>query len=511
MSGEPIAGSGRAVRALQKLRAAYHRAELINSCSLLAEFDRVTTMPPGGGAHRIEQVALLTSLRHECLADPQIADWLDVVEQSPHASDPRVAATLRVVRAEYESVARVPVSLATALQQASAKAIEAWRTAREDEDYETYSPFLNAVVALKQEEADILRDGRADTMSRHDVFFSYNDPGITTHEYQQALRILYRDLQPLIDRLSPTDSPVPPCLRGRPFASSRLESLAAKFAEQIGLDRAWGRFTPGFAPASVHVGRHDTRLTTRCDDDDLFMVMLSTAHEIGHARYHHGLDRFPFGDPVMEPASMSVNEAHARLWEGIICKTPQFWAFAYPFVQEHFRDVLSDVSCDEFVANTRHAVRSGSRARTDELSYCLLMGIRSDIEIALLDGTLTADGLVDEFNDKQRAIFGHNPSLLRGVLSDPHWAANWYGRYPSYVLGSIYAAQMWMAIERDSPDVREGLRYGRFEPIDAWLWKHIQQYGRLLLPNDLMTRATGRPLDPDCWIALMQEQHGANL
>jgi carboxypeptidase Taq len=500
-----------AVRALQELRAVYQRSELICSCLLLAQFDQVTGMPPSGNTHRADQMAFLAGQRHECLADPRIADWLDAVEQSPHVSDPTIAATVRVIREEYEWRARVPVRLASALELASSKAIEAWRAARDARDFRTYARSLDAVVVLKQEEADILREGRSDITSRHDVFFGYNDPGITTQEYRTALAVLYRDLQPLIDRLSPTDSHVPPGLIGRSFPAHRLESLAARFAERIGLDRAWARYVPGLHALGFHIGRNDMRIVTRCEEDDLFQTLLMTAHEVGHARYHHGLDRFPFGDPLMEPASMSMNEAHARLWEAIICKLPEFWTFAYPLVQEHFHDALHDLSYAEFVADTRHAVRSGTRARTDNLSYCIWSGIRSEVEIALLDGTIRADELPDDLNTRSRAIFGNEPSLLRGALADPHWAANWYGRYPTYVLGSIYAAQMWAAIERDYPGVREGLRCGQFEPIYAWLWKHIQQYGRILLPADLMTRATGSPLDPDSWVALMREQHGNQL
>ncbi|HSY84535.1 MAG TPA: hypothetical protein VK807_22415, partial [Gemmatimonadaceae bacterium] len=133
-----------------------------------------------------------------------------------------------------------------------------------------------------------------------------------------------------------------------------------------------------------------------------------------------------------------------------------------------------------------------------------------EIEIALLDGVLKADGLPDAINSKTRAIFGNEPTILRGALADPHWAANWYGRYPSYVLGSIYAAQMWAAMQRDIPGVREGLRGGQFESIDAWLWKYVQQYGRLLLPADLMARATGAPLDATKWVALMRQQYDAS-
>jgi carboxypeptidase Taq len=85
-------------RALDALRAAYRRSEIIQSCYLLAQFDQMTVMPPSGNAHRAEQMAYLAKLRHDCLADPRIAEWLDTVEQSPRKREPDVDATVRVIR-----------------------------------------------------------------------------------------------------------------------------------------------------------------------------------------------------------------------------------------------------------------------------------------------------------------------------------------------------------------------------------------------------------------------------
>jgi len=188
--------NGRADHALQELRAAYRRSEIIQSCYLLAQFDQMTVMPLSGSAHRAEQLTYLAKLRHDCLADPRIAEWLDAVEQSPCKQEPDVAATVRVIRMEHEFLARVPTGLAVAINDTSAEAVGAWRAAREDRDFEIYRPFLDEMIRLKREEADVLRDGRCDTVSRHDVYLGFHDPGVTTQEYQAALATLHTGLRP---------------------------------------------------------------------------------------------------------------------------------------------------------------------------------------------------------------------------------------------------------------------------------------------------------------------------
>lgn len=80
-------------------------------------------------------------------------------------------------------------------------------------------------------------------------------------------------------------------------------------------------------------------------------------------------------------------------------------------------------------------------------------------------------------------------------MQDVHWPSGAIGYFPSYTLGAIIAAQLWSAIERDQPNVREDMRNGRFVGLNEWRRESIwQQASKYSIP-DLIQRATGEKLN----------------
>ena len=53
---------------------------LLGSCEAVLHWDHQTYMPPKGGAHRAEQLALLAGLCHEQFTAPEIGDLLSLAE-----------------------------------------------------------------------------------------------------------------------------------------------------------------------------------------------------------------------------------------------------------------------------------------------------------------------------------------------------------------------------------------------------------------------------------------------
>lgn len=68
--------------------------------------------------------------------------------------------------------------------------------------------------------------------------------------------------------------------------------------------------------------------------------------------------------------------------------------------------------------------------------------VRYELEKALLQGTLAVADLPAAWNEKYRQYLGVEvPDDARGCLQDIHWAMGDFGYFPSYALGSAYAAQ----------------------------------------------------------------------
>jgi carboxypeptidase Taq len=58
------------------------------------------------------------------------------------------------------------------------------------------------------------------------------------------------------------------------------------------------------------------------------------------------------------------------------------------------------------------------------------------------------------------------------------------------------AAQLFEAARRQRPEIPEAIASGDFSPLVGWLRAHVHCYGSRLSTQELLTEATGRPLDP---------------
>jgi carboxypeptidase Taq len=99
-------------------------------------------------------------------------------------------------------------------------------------------------------------------------------------------------------------------------------------------------------------------------------------------------------------------------------------------------------------------------------------------------------------------------SPSEGILQDVHWSDGSFGYFPTYALGSAFAAQFFHAMKKDI-DVDDALRNGRYTDCIAWLKEHVQKYGARLNADEIMRKATGEPFDPDYFLNYLEEKYTA--
>ena len=92
-------------------------------------------------------------------------------------------------------------------------------------------------------------------------------------------------------------------------------------------------------------------------------------------------------------------------------------------------------------------------------------------------------------------------------MQDVHWPGGAFGYFPSYTLGAMIAAQQWAALEKAQPKVRDDIRKGDFTGVNQWrsdnIWKQASRYST----PDLITRATGEPLNADFFKAHLKQRY----
>ena len=104
--------------AYDRLAARFARIATLGEASSVLNWDAATMMPPGGGAARGDQLAVLAGMSHALLVATEVGDDLAAAEQAGE-NDPWRAANLRLMRHAYTRATAMPADLVEAQARAN--------------------------------------------------------------------------------------------------------------------------------------------------------------------------------------------------------------------------------------------------------------------------------------------------------------------------------------------------------------------------------------------------------
>ncbi|MCY4260450.1 MAG: carboxypeptidase M32, partial [Rhodobacteraceae bacterium] len=235
----------------------------------------------------------------------------------------------------------------------------------------------------------------------------------------------------------------------------------------------------------------DVRITTRIDETDPFNCLYSTIHEVGHATYEAGINKAYRLTPIGSGVSMGVHESQSRLYENQLGRSRPFATWLHGRMQELFGDAgTRDPAV--FYAGVNRLRQNPIRTDADEVQYNLHIILRFQIERQLINGVMPVQDVSDVWNERFLEMFGFpidRPS--HGFLQDVHWSAGYFGYFPTYTLGNLYAACLHQALRDAVPTLDDSLARGDPSPATRWLRESLQQFGGLRSPRDTIETACG--------------------
>jgi carboxypeptidase Taq len=160
------------VSAYDRLAARFKLIATIGECASMLGWDAAAVMPPGGGAARGDQLAVLAVLRHAHLTAPEVEADLEAAE----TSDPWDTANLSLMRRGFARAKALPADLVEAQAKANSDCEKVWRVARHDGDFSLVEPHLAEVLRLTREAAAILASALG--LSPYDALMDGYQPGI---------------------------------------------------------------------------------------------------------------------------------------------------------------------------------------------------------------------------------------------------------------------------------------------------------------------------------------------
>ena len=177
-----------------------------------------------------------------------------------------------------------------------------------------------------------------------------------------------------------------------------------------------------------------------------------------------------------------------------------------PAGASYFPETLADISAEDFYRAVNKAEPSLIRTEADELTYCLHVMVRYELEKRLIAGTLAVSDLPGEWNRLYKEYLGVDvPDDTHGCLQDTHWSGGSFGYFPSYALGSAYGAQMLWAMQKDLGELNDRLARADLTDVKAWLAEHIHRHASLYQPSVLLENACGA-FDPEHYVRYLTEK-----
>jgi carboxypeptidase Taq len=476
----------------------------LRSTKSLLFWDQQTYMPKEGVAGRAEQVATLSRLAHEMLTDDETKRLLDASGE-PNPSSEEGALIRRALR-DYERATRLPAELVAETSRVTSLAEPAWVRAREESDWSHFAPHLDKVLTLKREAAEAL--GYED--HPYDALLDAYEPGAKKARLEIMFEELKEGVLPLIRAVvakgNGKDGAAP--LKGA-FGEAGQEEFGRAVISAFGYDWERGRQDRSVHPFCINFGPGDVRITTRFDGGWLAPALFGTMHEAGHALYEQGVDPDYARTPLGGGTSMGVHESQSRLWENLVGRSRPFWSHYYPKLREVFPKVLDGVDSEEFYRAINVLEPSEIRVEADEVTYNLHILLRFELEVALIEGSLSVADLPAAWNAKMDAylsVIPKNDSV--GVLQDIHWADGLFGYFPTYAIGSVLSVQFFDAALKAHPDIPEETRSGRFSTLLGWLRENVHRHGSRYYPHELVERTNGHPLDTVPYLRYLEDKFG---
>jgi len=484
---------------------------LLGHIEALLGWDQATYMPSKAIEERADQIALVEGLAHERQISPEIGSILAALGSTadnpmgdPALSDPE-RAYLRVWRRQYDRETKLPAALVSEYARETSKSLAAWAKAREQNDFAGFAPCIEKMFRLSKERAACLNpEGRP-----YDVLLDLYEPGASEASVGAIFSALRTELSSLLGKIRSRPQ-VDSSFVSRPCDDAHQAAISSWLMNELNYDKGCGRLDTVEHPFTTTIGEHDVRITTRYLRSDFTSSMFSTIHESGHALYELGIavpEAFR-RTRLADAASMAVHESQSRLWENMVGRSESFWRPRYAKLQELAGGALDGVNREHFVRGINRVEPSLIRTEADEVTYCLHIILRFELESDLLAGRLAVKDLPEAWNNKMKELLGIvPPDNKSGCLQDMHWAEGYIGYFPSYALGNIYAAQFWDKMHNEHPDMEERLAAGDCRCVLDWLRKNVHSGGAAWLPSEIIRNSTDEPLNPAHYINYLNRKY----
>jgi carboxypeptidase Taq len=471
----------------------------------LLGWDQMTYMPLKGSQDRAEQLSLISRLIHERVSSNTLYDHLKKLDEKKDTLSEKDKIVVKKLYHDVEKARKVPSSFVEKMAKTTTIAYSLWQEAKEKDNFSLFKPHLEEIIELEKQYIDYVKLPGHPYNSLLDDY----EEGMTVDILRKEFSILRQHLVEILQKI--TDSPLynkqqPASMK---FTADQQKKLCDTLLDRLNFPLERARLDVSTHPFTTSIGDDDVRLTTNYEKDGLLSSFYSTMHEAGHALYELGILKGDYKDTVISDApSLGIHESQSRFWENMIARGKPFWTYFTPIFHKIAPEICRSMNAETWYRTVNQIKPSLIRVEADELTYCLHVILRFELELDLLEETITVAELPGAWNQKMTEFLGVTPQTdKQGVLQDMHWSGGNFGYFPTYAIGTIYAAQLFKQFFKEHPGLPDEISHGKFSSILSWLSSHVYQYGSLMTADEIIKKTCNQGLNSKVFIAYLQGKY----
>lgn len=454
----------------------------------LLQWDLQTAAPRKGLESKLEALSFFSTEAFRLRTSPEYGAMLKKLSQPEELNhlDTGMQTTVKRCYRDYIRSSRVPRDFFTEYVVACGRSEKAWEDAKRKCDFAVFAPHLEKMIAMTRQYAQY----QEPDMEPYEMLLDCYEEGMDSAAIDRIFEELKSGLLPLLKRIQAAPSPDLSVLEGHYDidAQKKVQKLLLSY---IGYDFEGGTVAESEHPFTMGLCHGDIRVTNHYLEDQPLSAMFSAIHEGGHAIFEQNIDPVYRNTAVEAINLMGLHESQSRFYENILGRNINFWLPIYEKLGKLLPQ-FQEISPETFCRAINNVHPSMIRTEADEVTYCLHIILRYEMEKAIFRDQVPVEQLPALWNDKMEQLLGIRPANDgEGILQDMHWSDGSFGYFPSYLLGSIYDGMFLCQLKKELGNPDTILKQGRVSDITKWLNERIHRYGSLYNSKEVIERVCG--------------------
>ncbi len=479
------------------------RLNALNYALYLISWDSETEAPLGSLDEKTKQIGKLVEMQLEISHQ---SAYIEALRELVKMKDTLDEVTYLSVKKDLESVEKelkIPEDELINYEMLLAKANSIWLEAKRSNDYNKFKPVLEQIINWEKKYIHYLE---TENLKGYDVLLDDYEKGFTQNDYDAFFDTLKKELVPFVKQII-RQTPTNDDFNKKYYAIDKQKKYATYLSKVMCFDPLYGVIKESEHPFTSGYGTTDLRVTCHYYTHLLTSSIFSMIHELGHATYERQCNPIFDDTSLSGGVTLAMHESQSRFYENIVGRSYPFWQKHYPKLQQTFKKELKDVTLDDFYRAVNKVENSLIRTEADELTYPLHIMVRYDIEKAIFNNQVSIDELPKLWNQLYKAYLEIDvPSDTEGILQDVHWAGGSFGYFPTYALGSAYAAQLYHQMKKEI-DVDKAFGSETLAEVHQWLKEKVHQYAGSKTPKEILLFATHEAFNPKYYIEYLKEKY----